>query len=562
MQLSRRSLLQVLAASGGISAATSPGPIFEAVPAERSGITWIHNNARSTEHWLPESMCSGCAFLDYDNDGWMDIFLVNTGPTDFFHPANPPRNALYHNNRDGTFTDVSARAGLDSVKWGEGAAVGDFDGDGYPDIYLTCYGGNILYRNNGDGTFTDVTKRAGLEGSGWSTSAVWFDYDNDGRLDLFVCNFVEYSATSSATCGNNQLHKHYYCIPRNFEGRVDALYHNNGDGTFTEVGHLTPIGKVRGKSHGVVATDINNDGLMDLWVSNDTVANFLFMNRGGGRFEEMAIAAGVAFGDNGEPRSGMGVDSADYDNDGRMDLFVTNIDRERFSLYHNEGDETFTDQADRSGIGRATQYLSGWGVKFFDYDNDGNLDLFLASGHPDDMVEEYSAAVTWAEPLLLFHYNGALWTNVSAGAGPAFQMKWAARGMAIGDFDNDGGVDVLINNNGAAPLLLHNEAGRRNNWLGLKLTGTRANIDAVGARVTWSFNGTTRSRLKTSGGSYLSSHDPRMVLGVGQAKKIDWVEIRWPKPSDRVERFTSLPLNTYITIVEGKGWRTPQTNAV
>ncbi len=553
MQFSRRRLLKLVAAGGIIPVRASNGPIFEAVSASRSRITWVHNNARSTEHWLPESMCSGCAFLDYDNDGWMDIFLVNTGRTDFFHPANSPRNALYHNNRDGTFTDVTERAGLDSGRWGEGAAVGDFDGDGYPDIYLTCYGGNILYRNNGDGTFTDVTKRAGLAGSGWSTSAVWFDYDNDGRLDLFVCNFVEYSATDSNTCGNNQLHKHYYCIPRNFEGRLNALYHNNGDGTFTEVGRLTAIGKTRGKSHGVVATDINNDGLMDLWVSNDTVANFLYVNRGGGKFDEVAFPAGVAYGDNGEPRSGMGVDSADYDNDGRMDLFVTNIDRERFSLYHNDGDETFTDQADRTGIGRATQYLSGWGVKFFDYDNDGNLDLFLANGHPDDMVEEYSAAVTWAEPMLLFHNSGSGWTNVSAGAGRAFQTAWAARGMAIGDFDNDGGIDVLINNNGGAPLLLHNEAGRRNNWLGLKLAGTRANSDAVGARVTWSFNGTTRSRLKTNGGSYLSSHDPRMVLGVGQAKKIDWLEIRWPKPSDRVDRFTQLPLNRYITIVEGQG---------
>ena len=557
--ISRRRLLKLFGCAAPLqSARAARDAIFEIVPAAKSGIRWVHNNAKSTEHWLPESMCSGCAFLDYDNDGWMDLFLVNTGPSDFFHPANPPRNALYRNNRDGTFTDVTKEAGLDSGRWGEGVAVGDFNGDGFPDIYLTCYGGNLLYRNNGDGTFTDVTGKAGVGGSGWSTSAVWFDYDNDGRLDLFVCNFVEYSANATVSCGDNQLRQRYYCIPRVFQGRASALYHNNGDGTFSEVGHLTAIGKNLGKAHGVVATDINNDGLMDLWVSNDTKPNFLYVNRGEGRFEEIALQAGVAYGDNGQARSGMGVDSADYDNDGRMDLFVSNIDRERFSLYRNNGDETFTDEADSSGIGRATHYLSGWGLKFFDYDNDGNLDLFLANGHPDDMVEKYSTTVTWAEPPLLFHNDGRRWTNVSAAAGPAFQMKWPARGMAIGDFDNDGGVDVLINNNGGAPLLLHNEAGRRNNWLGLKLVGTRANIDAVGARVTWGFNGITRSRLKTSGGSYLSSHDPRMVLGIGQAAKIDYVEIRWPKPSDRVDRFTSLPLNTYITITEGKGITAPK----
>jgi hypothetical protein len=498
-------------------------------------------------------MCSGCAFLDYDNDGWMDIFLVNTGRADFHNPPMPPRHALYRNNRNGTFTDVTAKAGLDNGRWGEGVAVGDFDGDGYPDIFLTCYGGNLLYRNNGDGTFSDVTGSAGLAGAGWSTSAVWFDCDNDGKLDLFVCNFVEYSAQNTIDCGGNQLKKRFYCTPRVFEGRASSLFHNNGDGTFSEIGHLSAIGKNKGKAHGVVATDINNDGLMDLWVANDTAPNFLYVNRGAGKFDEIGLRAGVAYGDNGQARSGMGVDAGDYDNDGREDLFVANIDRERFSLYRNEGGERFTDMADAAGIGAASHYLSGWGLKFFDYDNDGNLDLLLANGHPDDMVDQYSTNVTWAEPLLLFHNDGMKWTNVSALAGAAFQRKWPARGLAVGDYDNDGGIDVLINNNGAAPLLLHNEAGRRNNWLGVKLVGRKANIDAIGARVSWGFGGHRRSRLKTGGGSYLAAHDPRMVLGMGAASKMDFLEIRWPQPSNAVERFTSLPKNTYITIVEGRG---------
>jgi enediyne biosynthesis protein E4 len=557
MPLSRRRALQLLAAAATIERphfiSAQPPAIFEIVPPETSGITWVHDNARSPEHWLPESMCSGCAFLDYDNDGWMDIFLVNTGNAPFFHPAKPPRNALYRNNRDGTFTDVTARAGLDSGRWGEGVAVGDYNADGLPDIYLTCYGNNILYRNNGDGTFTDVTRKAGVQGAGWSTSAIWFDYDNDGNLDLFVCAFVDYNSPTSITCGDNKLGKRFYCIPKVFEGRRSGLYHNNGDGTFTEVGRESDIGKNLGKAHGVVVTDVNGDGRLDLWVSNDTVANYLYLNRGGGKFEEIGLAAGVAYADNGQARSGMGVDSADYDNDGRLDLFVANIDRERFSIYHNDGGNKFTDQADTTPIGRTSYFLSGWGLKFFDYDNDGNQDLFLSNGHPDDMVETYAPKVTWAEPLLLFHNDGAAWRDVSAQAGPAFQRRWPARGLAVGDFDNDGAVDVLINNNGAPPLLLRNRAGARNNWLGVKLVGTKANIDGIGTWVTWAFAGKTRSLMKGNGGSYLSAHDPRLVLGVGQATKIDSLVIKWPLPSGLVERIAQVPLNRYITIVEGKG---------
>lgn len=555
---SRRRFLGLLAlASASVACppvfAASP-EIFEVTNPRKTGITWVHDNARSPTRFLPETIGPGCAFLDYDNDGWMDIYLVNSGSSDFYRPpGEPPRNALYKNNRDGTFADVTSKAGVGGGSFGMGVAVGDYDADGFPDLYVTGYGRNILYHNNGDGTFTDVTETAGVADPNWSTSAVWFDYDNDGRLDLFVCNFVEYGGEGNTTCGKNRFGKNFYCIPRVFKGRPSVLFHNNGDGTFTEAGHNTAIGKILGKAFGVVATDINNDGLMDLFVANDTVSNFLFANRGNGTFEEIAFTAGVAYSESGAARSGMGVDSADYDNDGRMDLFVANVDKEQFSLYHNDGRELFTDRALETGIGRATTLLSGWGLKFFDYDNDGNLDLILANGHPDDMVDEYHTHVTYREPLLLFHNNGNSLVNVSEQGGPAFQKLWPARGLAIGDFDNDGASDVLIGVNGEPPLLLRNLVGGKNNWLGIKLTGRTCNIDAVGARITWSFSGITRSRVKTGGGSFLSSHDPRVILGVGRARKIDWVEVKWPLPSGKVERFADVPLNRYITITEGKG---------
>src|SRR5437868_5859045 len=372
---------------------------FEQIPPSVSRITWVHRNGRSAEMFLPETTGAGCAFLDYDNDGWMDVYLVNSGRCDFYDPQPPLRNALYHNNRDGTFTDVTGKAGVAAGGYGMGVAVGDYNGDGFPDLYLTQYGRSILYRNN-------------------------------------------------------------------------------GDGTFTEVGHLSDIGKSMGKAWGVVAADINNDGWMDLWVANDTVANFLFVNRGQGRFEEVALQAGVGYSMDGRARSGMGVDAADYDQDGWTDLFVTNVDQEMYAFYHNNHDETFDDIAVPTHIGMVTRLMSGWGVKFFDYDNDGNIDLFIANGHPDDKIEERFSDVKYKEPLLLFHNNGKAFENVSAKSGEVFTDRMAARGMAIGDFNNDGALDVLVACNNDAPLLLRNNAAKHNNWLGLKLVGQKANPDA------------------------------------------------------------------------------------
>jgi enediyne biosynthesis protein E4 len=534
-------------------------PLFEEIPPEASGIRWVHDSAASSDHYLPETLGPGCAFLDYDNDGWMDIYLVNSGPSDFYKPKQPIRNALYKNNRDGTFTDVTAKAGVAGGTFGMGVAVGDYNNDGFPDIFVTAYGRPILYGNNGDGTFSDVSEKAGLgakvfEGH-WTTSAVWFDFDNDGRLDLFVCSFVDYGDSSHFSCGDNKLGRKFYCIPRVFRPTASLLFHNNGDGTFTEVSHGTDIEKALGKGLGVVATDINNDGRMDLFVANDTVQNFLFVNRGPDakgktKWEELALAAEVGFSDSGQARSGMGVDAADFDGDGWQDLFVANVDQEMFSLYRNNHNENFRDVAHFNGVAKATRLLSGWGLKFFDYDNDGAIDLFLANGHPDDMIDKYSQQVKYKEPLLLFHQEGGKLVNVSANAGPVFNRDFPARGLAIGDFNNDGRIDVLVANNGGAPLLLRNNAGQDNNWLGLKLQGTKSNRDAIGAKITWSAGGVVRSRLKNSGGSYLSAHDPREVLGIGTATKIDWVEIRWPAPSGKVERIMLPPVNQYITITE------------
>jgi len=562
--LTRRELLRGVAGTAALGfvsrlagARPSPAYSFEEVPATASGISWKHVAGKSAEKYLPETTGAGCAFLDYDNDGWMDIYLVNSGKCDFFTPAQPLRNALYRNNRDGTFTDVTAKAGVEGGGFGQGVAVGDYDGDGFPDLYVTQYGRSILYHNNGNGTFTDVTEKAGVAAPGWTSSAVWFDYDNDGRLDLFVCRFVDFDKAKSKDCHAGEDAKRGYCIPHLYKPMASWLFHNNGDGTFTDVSKSSGVGNVLGKAWGVVATDINNDGRMDLFVANDTVANFLFINRGDGHFEEVGTQAGVAYSSEGRARSGMGLDSADIDQDGWMDLFVANLDHEMFSLYHNNHDETFDDLANSTGIGAATKLMSGWGLKFFDYDNDGNLDLFLANGNPDDLVEELTQSqVRYRERMMLFRNTGKSWENVSSSSGPVFSKFFSARGLAVGDFDNDGNLDVLVSVNDDAPILLRNQVGSRNHWLGVNLVGTKANRDAVGARVTYQAGDMKRSRMKVGGGSYLSSHDPRMVLGFGQQPKIDWLEIKWPRPSTSVERFTDLPVNRYVTIVEGGGkWK-------
>jgi hypothetical protein len=522
---------------------------FVEVPAKASGITWVHNNAMSPERHLPETMAAGCAFLDYDNDGWMDIYLVNSGESDFFKPTTPLKNALYHNNHDGTFTDVTDKAGVGSGKFGVGVAVGDYDNDGWPDIFVANYGRSMLYHNNRNGTFTDVTEKAGVAAPGWATNAVWFDYDNDGRLDLFVSQFAQYDREMNRRCVDEKG-RQVYCAPRVFQPQPSYLFHNNGDGTFTDVSKEAGIADYVGRAFGAVATDFNNDGLTDLFVANDMIENFLYVNKGGGKFDEVGLWSGTAYSDSGAVRSSMGVDAADYDGDGWQDLVDANVDHQQVSLYHNQKDLTFVDEAGE--VGKATQMLSVWGIRFVDYDNDGRPDLIMASGHPDDMAEQHMSFVTYREPLMLFHNEGGKFRDVSAQSGEVFKKRFPSRGLAVGDMDNDGDLDVLVSNNGEAPLLLRNEGGNRQNWLGMTLVATKSNPAAVGAGIRWAAGGQTWRRQKHGGGSVFSDHDPREILGIGDANKLDWVEIHWP--SGIVDKLTNLPLRTYIKVTEGKGW--------
>ncbi len=556
-------ILRLTLAAALTAGAISPADaLFHEVSPKASGIGWTHVSGLSANRYLPETIPPGVAIFDYNNDGRMDILLVNTGESSFFHPENPPKTALYRNNGDGTFTDVAADAGIQPNFFGMGVAIGDFDGDGFDDIFLTGYGRCFLYRNNRDGTFRDVTKESGVNPPGWSTSAVWFDYNNDGKLDLFVAQFVDYSGLKSCTSAmayggeidNTTSIQNYYCFPKVFEPAPSHLYRNDGAGHFTDVSRETGILDSPGKGFGVVATDINNDGFLDVFQANDTEPNFLFANRGGKRFEEIGLASGVGYSEDGQPRSGMGVDAADFDGDGKQDLFVANVDQQTFSIYRNNGDETFTDMARQYGIAGPTRLMSGWGLKFFDYDNDGFVDLILANGHPDDLVDRRMKGVTYREPLMLFHNDGGkTMTNVSSSAGPAFAGMYAARGLAVGDLNNDGFPDLVIGTCGGAPLVLYNSAQSGNQWVGLKLKATLSAPGAAGAIIRWSAGGVVRTRLRTAGGSYLSSHDPREILGLGRAARADWVEVRWPAPSKRVDRISNVASGRYLEIMESKG---------
>jgi len=513
--------------------------VYVTLPPAKTGIHFVHDNAQSARRYLPESMGPGVAIFDYDNDGWMDLYFTNSGPSDFFHPKQPLRNALYHNNHDGTFTDVTAKAGVAGRDFGIGVSTCDYNNDGWTDLFVTNYGHNILYRNNGDGTFTDVTAKAGLDAPGLYTAAVWFDYDGNGTQDLFVGHFVQYDASRERDC------RFAGVSPLTYDPWPSRFYRNNGDGTFTDVSIQSGIGARAGKTFGAVATDINNDGLLDLFVANDSVPNFLFLNKGNGVFEEIGMDAGVAYSADGAARSGMGVDAADYDNDGWQDLFVSNFTRERFSIYRNRGNLTFSDEAGASGIGTATQMYSGWGAKFFDFDLDGDPDLIVSSGHPDNLIEKISSTLTYREPLLLFHNEGGRFVNLGAKAGAAFGERYPARGLAIGDLDNDGFPDVVVANSGDAPLVLHH-AGTTNHWVGLNLKGL-----STGAVIRWSADGRVRSRLKTAGGSYLSASDPRELLGLGAATKLDWLTIRWPNPAAKTDRFENVAAGRYYTLKAG-----------
>jgi enediyne biosynthesis protein E4 len=541
-------------------AVTASAQVFREVPSSESGVTFVHENGRSEHRYLPETTGAGVAILDYNNDGWMDILLVNSGTSSFYKPVTPLHFALYRNNHDGTYTDVAKEAGLNTDIYGMGAAVGDYDGDGFPDIFISGMSKCVLYHNNGNGTFTDVTTTSGITATQWSTSSAWFDYDGDGKLDLFVGEFADYS--KNRICGVTESYggddkgavqgQSFYCVPSVLKPMSSHLYHNLGGGKFVDVSENMGISARAGRAWGVVAADINGDGYPDLFVANDLAPNFLWINQKGQKFEEMGLIAGVGYSNEGVARSGMGVDAGDFDQDGREDLIVANIDTQTASLYRNISKESFEDINISTGVGAATRMLSGWGLRFLDYDDDGWLDLILSNGHPDDQVDDRNSGIHYRQPLILLHNVGGKKTiNMKEAAGATFGGRYNARGLAVGDLNNDGYPDVVMTENGGPVHVLMNTAQGGNNWLGLTLVAKTANPGSAGAILRWSIGGKIFSRQKTAGGSFLSSQDPREIIGAGKGR-IDWVEVQWPLPSHRIDRVLRPEMDHYLTITEGQ----------
>jgi hypothetical protein len=522
--------------------------------ATQAGITFRHDNAASADKYLIETMGSGCGWIDYDQNGLLDLYLVNGGPTRVYTPRQPLRSALFRNNGDGTFSDVTTKAGVGAEGlFGMGVAVGDYDNDGFPDLLVLGYGRCILYHNNGNGTFTDVTARAGVENSGrWASSAAWFDYDNDGKLDLVIANYVDWSPDRNFYCGDRGTGMRSYCHPDDFHGQPPTLYHNNGDGTFTDVSKTSGLGLKGGNGLGVVTFDYDNDGWQDIFIANDHMANFLFHNNRDGTFREVGYVAGVAVSADGQFEAGMGTDAADTTGNGRLDLVVGHLDMQLARVYQNAGDGTFEDATLRSKLSYSTYHMSTFGARFMDYDNDGARDLFMANGHVLDNIERYHADTKYAEPKLMFRNTGnGVFENVSDLLGSDFQLPRVSRGAAIGDFDNDGDLDILVNNCGQPPQLLRNDGGNANHWLEILLIGTKSNRDGVGARLKVSAGDLILYDQRKGGMSYQSAQDPRLHFGLGQHSTIDGIEISWP--SGATTKLGSIKADQIIAVKEGSG---------
>jgi hypothetical protein len=527
-------------------------PVFVDV-TEAAGLKWGIRKLALRGWNVVETMGGGGGFVDYDGDGLLDIYLVSYS-TAAQADGRPVTDALYHNNGDGTFTDVTAKAGIHGVHRGMGLAVGDYDNDGHPDLYVTAYGSSILYHNNGDGTFTDVTAKAGVNNRKWGCSVTFLDYDRDGWLDIFVSNYLGLDPDNERSLPCYMVDEYPFCQIAQFKGQSSVLYHSNHDGTFTDVSAKAGIAELVGKGMGVVAADLDDDGWIDVFQTNDSTPNFLFKNLGDGRFRDVALEADVGFAPSGNATGAMSADAEDVDGDGRLDLLVTNFNYQGTFLHHNAGNMRFEDRGTILGLTMPTFGTSSYGARFLDYDNDGLIDLFIAAGHPFAPVSKVWPDIHFADPPFLFANDGTRFTNVVAESGEALRRAYVGRGVAVGDYDNDGDPDVLLFCVGQPPRLLRNDGGNRRHWLGVKLVGTKSNRDAIGAKVMVLSAGRTHMRCVVGGASYLSASDTRLLFGLGDSPRVDGLEVRWP--SGHVDRMAGLAADRYVTITEAQGLTT------
>jgi enediyne biosynthesis protein E4 len=538
----------------------APSPVTFTDITSVSGISFKRSPSFTSNKYLLEAMGGGVAMFDYDNDGRMDLFFTNAAALKDPMPKTemPDKhdakywNRLYRQKADGTFEDVTERAGVKGSGFSMGVAAADYDNDKFTDLYVTGYGGNNLYRNNGDGTFTDVTKKAGVGASGWSTSTGWLDYDKDGRLDLFVGRYVEWDFDSgSLYCGDNRPGYRAYCHPDNFKGATNILFRQRADGTFEDVSAKAGIAGPGGKALGVAFGDFDNDGMMDIFVANDSVRQSLYHNKSNGTFDDIAVASGAGYDENGRLFAGMGIDVADYDNDGHMDVFITTLSNETYPLYHNDQDLTFTYATNSAGVGQITLLYSGWGTRFIDADNDGLRDIFVAQSHVLDTIEKTNPYLSYKQTPLLMLNTGKGFVNVSATAGSAFGSAQLGRGAAFGDLNNDGQSDVVVATLDGAPFALKNN-GTKNHWIGLSLVGSKSNRSGIGARITVTDSAGKKQifNVNTSG-SYLSSNDPRVIVGLGGATTVRKVEVNWP--SGVVQVVNDPAVDRYLVVNEPNG---------
>lgn len=531
--------------SGG---AQSQSEIFTDVTT-LAGITWQHFGGESPDRFLIETMGGGIAFLDFDGDGLQDIFFVNGGETPRGKSPTPIRNALYRNLGNGKFEDVATKAGVGRLAfYGMGVAVGDYDNDGFPDLFITGFPACALYHNNGNGTFTEVSEQAGVKNPGrWAASAAWFDYDGDGLLDLVVTNYVQFSFNLPKRCEVNGVST--YCEQKAYSGMPLTLFHNDGGGKFTDVSRRSGFDKLTGRALGVVAIDANDDGLPDLFIGRDASPNLLLINHGNGVFEDIALDAEIAYDSGGLAKAGMGVDAGDVNDDGTPDFIVTNFNDQYYSLFLGSHSLPYVDRTVGSHLAEYSKTYVGWGTHFIDYDNDGSLDLIAVNGHINQVIETTRADVKYKEPPLLLRNNGkAVFQNMRDGAGAVFKSNYSARGLAIGDFDNDGDLDVVFTCLNGRPVLLRNNLGQNNHWIGFQLQGTKSNRDSIGAKITVLSTNHRLTRWITGGGSYLSSHDKRVVVGLANDSRPVSVDIRWP--SGAAQHLPDLKPDRYYKIVE------------